>query len=165
VLAGLLAGYLLRKAYYTRALWTPEAAAFLITQLTSAIAAALGGVEASSRVLWAINRLVLAMPGAVLFGIPVGIALRRVARKRLLLYSVLAWPLGTYAYATFVLRAIKSIPEGEQVALWHFRGVAAVDSLFIYSPFFVIVYLAFRLSTRMRLHDTALQQPLSRAAE
>lgn len=154
MLAGVLAGYLLRKVYYTRVLVTPEVAAFVITQINSVLVAAFGSAETWSRVLWVMNRLILAMPGALLFGLPIGIALRCVAHKRLLLYSVLAWPLGTYAYTTFVIRVVESIPEGEQVALWHFRGVAAVDSFFIYSLFFMTVYFAFLLSTRMRPHNT-----------
>ena len=157
-LAGALAGYLLWKAYHARALVSPGAAAFVTAQIHSGLVAALGSGETSGRLLWVINRLVLALPGALLLGISAGIALGRVAHTRLLMYAVLAWPLGSYAYATLVIRVLKNIPEGEQVALWHFRGVAAVDSLFVYSPFFLIAYLTLLLAMRMRPHGAGLRQ-------
>jgi hypothetical protein len=83
----------------------------------------------------------LAIPGALLASI--ALAFTRVSRW--LLYSVLAWPVGSYAYSTFVLRVL-DVSEDQQVALWHWRGVFALDAFFIYSVFFIAVYLTIAIA-------------------
>ena len=150
---GALAGYLLWTAYHALALLRPELVRLIVTRRNMELLwAAIGNMEVSRYLLEAIPYLVLATPGALLLGIPGGIALRHITHKRLLVYSVLAWPLGTYAYSSFVLRVLKNLAEQDQVALWHSRGVGALHAFTIYSLFFVVVYLSHWVSARMRRH-------------
>ncbi len=153
-LAGALAGYLLWKAYYTHGLLRPELVAFVAARKNvEFVGALISNMEASRHIFDAMPYVMLATPGALLLGIPVGVALRYTAHKRLLVYSMLAWPLGKYALSSFVLRVLKNLAEQEQVALWYSRGVGARDAFFIYSLFFTIVYLSYLLSARIRRHN------------
>ncbi|MDB5823764.1 MAG: hypothetical protein JWR21_2468 [Herminiimonas sp.] len=160
VAVGLLVGFLLWKAYHV---WRPVTdnaiAAVVSTRNALFLASILGGFGRATLLLVGIIMILRSLTGGLILGLAVGLALPRMRHRRLLCYSVLAWPAGVWCWAAINARWAGTGPKAAKaLALWESRGEYMLEAFYIYTVFFallVLVYFVVRQYEIARHHEVA----------
>ena len=82
-----------------------------------------------------------ALPGALLFGAAIGICLRWIKHKRLLVYSVLVWPILINLYGIYRIYMFQN--SGWNAVAWelsYLRGEHAIPDFIVYLLFFLVTF-------------------------
>jgi hypothetical protein len=160
IAVGLLVGFLLWKAYHV---WRPVTdnaiAAVVSTRNALFLASILGGFGRATLLLVGIIMVLRSLTGGLILGLAVGLALPRMRHKRLLCYSVLAWPAGVWCWAGINAKWLATGPNAARaLALWESRGEYLLEAFYIYTVFFallVLVYFVVRQYEIARHHEIA----------
>lgn len=160
IAVGLLVGFLLWKAYHV---WRPVTdnaiAAVVSTRNALFLASILGGFGRATLLLVGIIMVLRSLTGGLILGLAVGLALPRMRHKRLLCYSVLAWPAGVWCWVGINAKWLATGPSAARaLALWENRGEYMLEAFYIYTVFFallVLVYFVVRQYEITRHHEIA----------
>jgi hypothetical protein len=145
ILFGLVVGFLLWEAYH---LWRPVTdnaiANVVSTRNALFLASILGGFGRATLLLVGVIMVLRSLTGGLILGLAVGLALPRIRHKRLLCYSVLAWPVGMWCWAAVNAKWLASGPAAASaLALWESRGEYMLEAFYIYSVFFALLVLVY----------------------